>query len=111
MCVAPSGAEHWLETHHILDELAQTIPLQSNLPGLFITSMAATQETSEPFLRSRWSVGASARIIGSFLKNSVWACFLTSTIGITASVLLVELTVGAGRIDRGRKPHLGRLLG
>jgi len=63
-------AEHWLETHHILDELAQTIPLQSDLPGLFITSMAATQDFGA-FFAFTVSVGASARIIGSFLKNSV----------------------------------------
>jgi hypothetical protein len=52
VCVALSGAEDWLETHHTLDELAQTIPLQSNLPGLFITSMAATQDFGA-FLRSQ----------------------------------------------------------
>jgi hypothetical protein len=63
VCVSPSGAEHWLETHHILDELAETILLQGNLPGLFITRMAATQDFGA-FFAFTVSIGASARIIG-----------------------------------------------
>jgi cation diffusion facilitator CzcD-associated flavoprotein CzcO len=43
---------------------------QSNLPGLFITSMAATQDFGA-FFAFTVSVGASARIIGSFLKSPV----------------------------------------
>jgi FAD-dependent urate hydroxylase len=43
---------------------------QSNLPGLFITSMAASQAFGA-FFAFTVSVGASARIIGSFLRSSV----------------------------------------
>jgi hypothetical protein len=43
---------------------------QSNLPGLFITSMAASQDFGA-FFAFTVSVGASARIIGSFLRSSV----------------------------------------
>jgi cation diffusion facilitator CzcD-associated flavoprotein CzcO len=41
---------------------------QSNIPGLFMTSMAATQDFGA-FFAFTVSVGASARIIGSFLKH------------------------------------------
>jgi hypothetical protein len=43
---------------------------QSNLPGLFITSIAASQDFGA-FFAFTVSVGASARIVGSFLKSSV----------------------------------------
>jgi cation diffusion facilitator CzcD-associated flavoprotein CzcO len=43
---------------------------QSNIPGLFMTSMAATQDFGA-FFAFTVSVGASARIIGSFLQHSL----------------------------------------
>jgi cation diffusion facilitator CzcD-associated flavoprotein CzcO len=43
---------------------------QSNIPGLFMTSMAAAQDFGA-FFAFTVSVGASARIIGSFLKHSL----------------------------------------
>jgi thioredoxin reductase len=47
----------------ILDE-----HFQSNIPGLFITSMPATQDFG-PFFAFTVSVGASAKIIGAFMRN------------------------------------------
>jgi hypothetical protein len=43
--------------------------LQSSVPGVFFTSMAATQAFG-PFFAFTVSVVASTRIIGSFLKKS-----------------------------------------
>jgi FAD-dependent urate hydroxylase len=43
---------------------------QSNIPGPFMTSMAATQDFGA-FFGFTVSVRASARIIGSFLKNAL----------------------------------------
>jgi cation diffusion facilitator CzcD-associated flavoprotein CzcO len=43
--------------------------LQSSIPGLFFTSMAATQAFG-PFFAFTVSVVASAKIIGTFIKNS-----------------------------------------
>jgi lysine/ornithine N-monooxygenase len=46
---------------------------QCSIPGLFITSMPATQDFG-PFFAFTVSVVASTKIIGSFIKNSVSAC-------------------------------------
>jgi hypothetical protein len=43
--------------------------LQSSIPGLFFTSMAATQAFG-PFFAFTVGVVASAKIIGAFIKNS-----------------------------------------
>jgi thioredoxin reductase len=42
---------------------------QSNIPGFFITSIPATQDFG-PFFAFTVSVGAAAKIIGSFIRNS-----------------------------------------
>jgi hypothetical protein len=43
---------------------------QSNIPGQFMTSMAATQDFGA-FFAFTVSVGATARIIGAFLKQTL----------------------------------------
>jgi FAD-dependent urate hydroxylase len=52
-------------SYPVLDE-----HFQSNIPGLFMTSMAAAQDFGA-FFAFTVSVGASARIIGSFLEHSL----------------------------------------